>query len=183
MHAPGPAETEARHRRRSPWLWLVAAAALLLVVLVLAVVLGDEDAQQTAGGDQTSNSPTRGGQSTTDSPSPTDSPSDTGNDAADTRAEMEGFVGDYLEAVTSDRQTAFAMLTPAFQSASGGFEGYEGFWSTVADAQPLAVRANAETLQVGYTVRYQMADGGTQTDDVTLQLVRQDDTYLIDGEG
>jgi hypothetical protein len=175
--------TEPRHRRRPPWLWIGGVAALLLVVLFLALALGGEDPQPTAGEDQASGSATGGGRSSSPSSAPSGSPSDTGNDAADTRAEMEGFIGDYLGAVTADRQAAFAMLTPGFQAASGGFEGYDGFWSTVADAQPLDVQANAETLQVSYTVRYRMAEGGTQTDDVTLQLVRQDDTYLIDGEG
>jgi hypothetical protein len=37
---------------------------------------------------------------------------------------MTGFVEDYLATVTSDPKTAWAMLTPSFQAASGNYGQY-----------------------------------------------------------
>ena len=42
--------------------------------------------------------------------------------------------GDYLATVTTDPASAFAMLTPGFQQASGGIKGYRGFWDTIRTA-------------------------------------------------
>jgi hypothetical protein len=95
---------------------------------------------------------------------------------------MTQFITDYLATVTSDPEATYAMLTPEFQEASNGFDGYSGFWGTVESATPRDVQADPESLTVTYTVDYVMQDGGEQTDDVSLQLVRQDDTYLIAGE-
>jgi hypothetical protein len=95
---------------------------------------------------------------------------------------MTQFIEDYLSTVTSDPETTFAMLTPEFQKASNGFEGYSGFWGTVESATPSRITADPESLTVTYTVDYVMENGDENSDDVSLQLVRQDDTYLIAGE-
>jgi hypothetical protein len=182
--AVAPPPDEGRHRRRGmlPLLAGAAAALVLVLVVIWATTDGDEEQPASSGGTP-SETPS---ETPTESPTDTSSPSETqtteGNDAAATEREMEAFIGDYLELVTTDQDAAFAMLTPEFQAASGGIEGYTGFWSTVADATLLDASADPESLQVSYRVRYRMAEGGTQTDDVTLQLVRQDDTYLIADE-
>ena len=95
---------------------------------------------------------------------------------------MTSFITTYLSTVTSDPEATFAMLTPEFQEASNGFEGYSGFWGTVESATPSNITADPESLTVTYTVDYVMEDGRQTTDDVSLQLVRQDDSYLIAGE-
>jgi hypothetical protein len=96
---------------------------------------------------------------------------------------MEGFIDDYLSTVTRDPDTAFAMLTPGFQEASGGIEGYRGFWNTIRSARPVSFNGtDPDALTVGYTVDYVRKDGSRTRDDVSLQLSYQDGNYLIAGE-
>jgi hypothetical protein len=96
---------------------------------------------------------------------------------------MEGFIDDYLAAVTRDPEAAFAMLTPGFQEASGGIEGYRGFWETIRSARAVSFNStDPDTLTVGYTVDYVRKDGSRARDDVSLQLTFQDGDYLIAGE-
>jgi serine/threonine protein kinase len=178
---PVPTPASARPRRRS-WLpWLVGAAAVLLVGVVLVVLLQDDEQPTAGAGDQTtSQSPSPSPSGTTDQPSE-ESPTEEATQPA-TRREMTQFITDYLSTVTSDPEATYAMLTPEFQEASNGFDGYTGFWGTVESATPRDVQADPEALTVTYTVDYVMQNGQEQTDDVSLQLVRQDDTYLIAGE-
>ena len=95
---------------------------------------------------------------------------------------MESFIEDNLATVTANPRAAFAMLTPAFQQASGGLSGYQSFWNTIASAEPTSVSADPESLTVDYTVDYTREDGYTTTDEVSLQLVFEDGRYLIAGE-
>ena len=55
---------------------------------------------------------------------------------------MTSFITTYLSTVTSDPEATFAMLTPEFQEASNGFEGYSGFWGTVESATPSNITAD-----------------------------------------
>jgi eukaryotic-like serine/threonine-protein kinase len=172
----------ARERGRRPYLLPVAAglAALLVLAVILAITLGGEEETPPTASETSASS---GSSSSPSERSPSSKPSeDKGDDAAQTRRELQGFVSDYLGLVTSDRRTAFSMLTPEFQAASGGFAGYDGFWSTVAEAKLLDVQADPEELEVSYQVRYRKTDGSVMVDDVSLQLVRQDDGYLIADE-
>ena len=84
--------------------------------------------------------------------------------------------------VTSNPAQSWKRLTPQFQAESGGFDSYQGFWSTIESASPSAIRANPRDMTVSYSVTYQKAGGGTETDDVTLQLVEKNGEYLIAGE-
>lgn len=163
-------------RRLDPrWLAGVLAALLAVVVLWWLWPEGDSD-------DPTAQRPTQSQDTSTPSQSPSPSPSDTGADAADTEAAMTQFVTDYLSTVTSDQEAAFTRLTPEFQEASGGFEGYNGWWSTVRSARPRDITADPENLTVSYTVDYVMVNGRRSTESVQLELVRQDGAYLIAGE-
>jgi len=74
---------------------------------------------------------------------------------------MESFIEDYLATVTRNPRAAFAMLTPAFQQASGGLSGYQSFWNTIASAEPTSVSADPGSLTVDYTVDYTREDGST----------------------
>ena len=67
---------------------------------------------------------------------------------------MEDFLTTYLATVTSDRQAAWEMLTPAYQAASGGFGSYNGFWSTIESATPSNVTADPSAMTVTYDVAY-----------------------------
>jgi hypothetical protein len=75
------------------------------------------------------------------------------------------------------------MLTPSFQAASGGIDGYRGFWDTIESATPTTITADPASLVISYGVDYVKTDGSESTDSTSLQLVFKDGTYLIDGEG
>jgi hypothetical protein len=152
---------------------LIAGLALLLVLgLVGWAVLAGGGSSKEPSAQAPSPGPGRSGSS---SPSPQpDRP---------TAAGMETFIRDYLATVTTDPASAFAMLTPGFQQASGGIKGYRGFWDTIRSADLVSFStADPASLTVGYTVEYTRQDGSTARDDVSLQLVYQDGDYLIDGE-
>jgi hypothetical protein len=96
---------------------------------------------------------------------------------------MRTFVRDYFSTVTSDPEATYAMLTPEFQEASGGFEGYSGFWSTIESATPRAIRADPQSLTTTYTIDFVTTSGQTRTEQGRLQLEPQGDGFLIAGEG
>jgi hypothetical protein len=95
---------------------------------------------------------------------------------------MQSFIRDYLSTAASDPQSSFAMLTPSFQAASGGIQGYRGFWDTIEQATPTSITADPSSLQVSYSVDYVKTDGSRSSDSTSLQLVFKDGSYLINGE-
>ena len=95
---------------------------------------------------------------------------------------MRAFIENYLATATSDQKLSWPMLTPAFQEASGGFGSYKKFWKEQTAATLLSLSADPEGLSVEYDVRYTSKDGSRTDDNVTLTLVFEDATYLIDGE-
>jgi len=95
---------------------------------------------------------------------------------------MRTFITDYLSTATSDQHASWAMLTTGFQQESGGFGQYQGFWRTISSATPRDIRANPADLTVSYGVDYVRTDGSSTSDEVTLQLVRNGSSYLINGE-
>ena len=84
--------------------------------------------------------------------------------------------------MTTDRRATYAMLTPEFQAESGGFQGYNRFWRTIAAATPSDIEVDPEALTVSYDVAYRTVSGGSSNGSVTLQLQRTDAGYLIAGE-
>jgi hypothetical protein len=99
------------------------------------------------------------------------------------RQQMDAFITSYLTTVTSDPRAAFDQLTPEFQKASGGYQGYIGWWGQVQSAELANVDSNPSDRTVAYTVNYVMKTGRTTTSRVRLQLQRKGDEYLIAGEG
>jgi len=176
---PSAAHGAERHHRR--WGLLVSAAVLAVVAVVSADYLAGRGTPEAA-----SQTP---GTSETAAPSETSDPSATATNevqpatAKDTKAQMDAFMTRYLATVTSDPEAAFDQLTPEFQTLSGGYEGYLGFWGTVRSASLAQIDSNPSDLTVGYTVNYVMQTGRPVTQDVRLQLQRQDDGLLIAGEG
>ena len=124
---------------------LLAGLAVLLVLgLVLWAVLA-------GGGD--SRAPQPGPAHRTSGGGNTPSASSTPQVSQPTPAGMEDFIRTYLATVTSNPDTAFSMLTPGFQQASGGIGGYRGFWDTIRSADVLSFSgANPDDLTVGYAV-------------------------------
>ena len=95
---------------------------------------------------------------------------------------METFISDYLTTAAADPSASFPMLTKRFQAASGGYEGYAGFWDTIESARLVDVSADPEALTVAYTVDYVRTDGSEASGDVVLGLVFRNGEYLIDEE-
>jgi len=165
-----PVSAEVPRRRRRPvWPW--AAAVILLVAVG---VLGFLALTSGGGGND------QAGRGTSSSPgSPTSSSSSGTKDRA---AAMEDFISTYLATVTQDDHATYAMLTPAFQQASGKYGGYHGFWKDVESATPSNIQADPAAMTVSYDVDYVKRGGTTSSDHVTLQLVKNGSSFLIAGE-
>ena len=165
-----PPSAPATRRRRSPWPWLAAAVALVALLAVGYALL-------TAGGTGTP----RAGASQPPS-SPTQGSSRSSAPASGQAQAMEDFLTTYLATVTSDRKTAWQMLTPAYQDASGGFGSYSGFWGTIASATPSNVTADPAAMTVTYDVAYERHNGTRTSEHHTLQLVHEGSSYLINDQ-
>lgn len=180
--SPAARSGSARGARRPPVVALLAAGAAVVVVALLGWVV-------LAGHDSPGRSSPPSAQDTPDShsPSPSDGPSSgTSTDPAGrpTASGMQDFVEGYLATVTTAPRKAFGMLTPQFRAASGGWEGYEGFWNTIRTARVRSfTQTDPSTLTIGYVVRYTHQDGSPTTDETSLQLEYRDGRYRIAGEG
>ena len=160
-------------RRPSPTTLVLVAGAVVAAVLIGVALLTGGNGRDAA----TDAAPPAGSTSA--------EPSESGTTGAADRPTVEGitsFITTYLATAPSDPEAGFAMLTPAFQRASNGIDGYSGFWDSISSAEPLSVSARPGDLAVDYTVRYTREDGQRVQDAVTLQLTLVDGTYLIAGE-
>jgi hypothetical protein len=151
--SPGEATTRIRPRRRRRSTWLAALA------VIAAVLLGVSAVQWHLFGG--SNAPT----------------------AASTDAPIADFVKTYLATAPTDQARAFAMLTPRYQAASGGLDGYRSFWTQVDRIDTIGpiqvVSGQRPTATYDYT--YSRRNGPATTETVTLYLVPSNGSYLIDG--
>ena len=168
-----PAAPARRHGAR--WGWLAAVAVLAVAAVVAAYVWAGRGTPEALPDEQQPRS-AETSETTTGSTAPPVT-------AEDTRAQMDAFITSYLATVTSDPRAAFDRLTPEFQQASGGYEGYMGWWGRVQSASLAEVASDPSDLTVGYTVNYVMRTGERNTQRVRLQLERFDDQLLIAGEG
>ena len=96
---------------------------------------------------------------------------------------MRAFITKYLSTVTSDQHASWSMLTRQFQRTSGGFGQYQGYWRTIRSATPRDITSDPAAMTVSYGVDYVRTDGSTTSDHVTLRLVPNGSSFLIDGEG
>jgi serine/threonine protein kinase len=174
-----PAATPAR-RHGARWGWLAAAAVLAVAAVVAAYVWAGRGTPEALPDDPQPGSQQSSQQSSQATATESTSPPIT---AEDTREQMDAFITSYLATVTSNPRAAFEQLTPEFQDASGGFEGYMGWWGKVESASLAEVASDPSDLTVGYTVDYVMKSGDRNTQRVRLQLERLDDGLLIAGEG
>jgi eukaryotic-like serine/threonine-protein kinase len=171
VQPPVAAESGPSHARRRVWPWVASAAVLVVVALVAAAAyLGTRDEGTPSASDKPPpSSPTTSSHSSSATPHPT-------------AASMASFVTTYLSTVTSDQHASWRMLTPSFQKASHGFGSYQKFWRTISSATPHDISADPDAMTVSYAVDYVRTDGSTSTDQVTLQLVQDGSSYLINGE-
>ncbi|ABL81488.1 MULTISPECIES: serine/threonine-protein kinase [unclassified Nocardioides] len=176
--APPPATPSPGGRRRDrsgmlPVLAAVAAVVAIAVIGWLAYTAGT-DGQR----DGTAATPGTGQGSSGGS----QSPSGTGAPAGVTADGLESFIEDYLATVTADPKSAWGLLTPDFQAASGGFGQYNSFWKSIETADVLSAQPDPAHRRISYTVEYLRRDGSKATDDVTLLLEGTDGDYLIAAE-
>jgi serine/threonine protein kinase len=171
---PSPLPPEARPRRRH-WGWIAVAAVAAVAAIMTAYVWAGRGTPEASGDEPSESSQTSGTEESSSAPA---EPS-----PEEIRQQMDAFITSYLATVTSDPRAAFDQLTPEFQEASGGYDGYIGWWSKVQSAELASVDSNPSDRTVAYTVNYRMKTGGTSTSRVRLQLQREGDDYLIAGEG
>jgi eukaryotic-like serine/threonine-protein kinase len=178
---PATAGTASGGRRRgSRWPWVAAAAVVAAIaVIVAAALLGAREGSTPSA---TPSPATHSKASTPSSPSPSPSHSPSPSSADVEAAAMRSFITNYLSTATSDQHASWGMLTTGFQQESGGFGQYQGFWRTISSATPRDISPNPADLSVSYGVDYVKTDGSTASDEVTLQLVRNGSSYLINGE-
>ncbi|WGL51090.1 serine/threonine-protein kinase [Nocardioides sp. BP30] len=115
-------------------------------------------------------------------PSPSSDPSTSASvaPAGPTADGVRAFVSTYLATASSDPAKGFAMLTPAYQRASGGLKGYERFWGNVRKVQSVGeVVPSLDPLGVSYRYTYVLRGAGKRTEDVHLRLAYTDGQYLI----
>jgi hypothetical protein len=93
---------------------------------------------------------------------------------------IETFIRDYVAAVASDPDRAYQMLTPKFQSESGGLDHYRQFWDKATNGRVLSISADPRNLTVSYQVRFDNFDNGPGP--TVLDLKFDNGRYLIDGE-
>ncbi|MCB9519052.1 MAG: hypothetical protein H6691_09025, partial [Gemmatimonadales bacterium] len=175
--AAAAASPEEPRPRRGPATALLVAAALLVALLGVAWGVGHLGGDPGGGAASTGADPSRA----SDTPTQAES---SGTPSADepTVDDMRAFVASYLTAATSDQKASWAMLTPSFQKASGGYGQYKKFWQQQQAAELVSFSADPDNLTVEYDVRY-TRDGAHPVDHVRLQLAYAGGDYLIDGEG
>jgi len=181
--APEPRHGRPRSRRGLlVGLSVVLLAAVTVLMFLLGSRSGDEDPSAATGGPTTAGREPSGPASSA-SPSPSE-PESSATDDGPTDQGVRGFVTTYLQTAASDPESAFGMLTPEFQAASGGLDGYLGFWDGVNNLKSIdwiEPQVNGD-LGVSYRYTYVYQGLGFKTQTIHLKLVYQDGRYLVAGE-
>ncbi|WP_203335408.1 serine/threonine-protein kinase [Nocardioides limicola] len=154
----------------------LAAAALLSVLLVVLVgwwwVTGDP-----------ANAPRRIAEeiaiSTGQDAAPVVTPDPALEDVTDD--DIVEFIRAYVDAAVHNTREGYRMLTPEYQSDSGGFTGYRGWWSQFLSASVSDVRPDAEAMRVAYRIEYVRDDGSTFAEQVHLDLELRNGRLVIAG--
>jgi hypothetical protein len=145
-----------------------AVVAVLAVIGVLLIVTGGSDDPGRQAVRKASASPTEAVRPTA---------TDTTAVASPTATELEDFATTYVATAADDPAAGFALLTPAYQGRSPD---YARFWGSVRHPEILDVSADPGDMTVTYTYRYEQQGEGPREETVTLRLVRDGDTLLID---
>ena len=98
---------------------------------------------------------------------------------------MRTFVQQYIATALANPESAWQLLTPRFQqTCCGGSAGsYVGYWNTIATANLRDIQADPGAMQVGYIITWDPAgERGPEDERVTLGLVQEGESYLIDYE-
>ncbi|MDN5892522.1 MAG: protein kinase [Nocardioides sp.] len=178
-HASAAPQSGRGRRSRTP-LWAVLGVLLVVALTYGAWWLGNsgDDGSKDAGSDST-----RASQSTSPPSSPSPSSSSPTQEQTPTAEEMSTFAKDYIASAGSDPSSGYGNLTPEYQEQSGGYEGYSGFWDKVNSPRISNVSADPEAMTVSYDFDYTFQGQGPKHERVTLDLIYDDGTYLISGDG
>ncbi|WP_300644157.1 serine/threonine-protein kinase [Nocardioides sp.] len=144
-------------------LGLVAGAAVIVLAFVLGQGRGDDDPQEPT-------APAAAGpsQEAPSEPEPV------------TAEDLEQFATSYVETAVADPAAGFELLTPPYQEASQGLDGYTGFWGGVREVTGFNIRGtDAEQGTVTYEYSYVLGNGQRRTDVVELTLEQQPDGSLL----
>ncbi|NYD59430.1 serine/threonine protein kinase [Nocardioides marinisabuli] len=164
----GPATgsgTPSEGRRRGALAPLALGAAVVAVLVVIAFAVGqgrDPGGDGAAGTDPTS---TAGS-----------TPEDTGSAQPErpSAEDIEEFASGYVSTAVADPEEGFALLTPSYQRASGGLDGYTGFWGSVREVRDFEmVEADPVSGTATYDYTYRRAGVGTVSERVELTLQQQ----------
>jgi len=172
-------------RRRSPLL-VAGLLALLLLGGGIAFLLaqGDDGDPSAAPDEPTTSKPSNDEPPTKKTPDPTpeetpeETPAETPEETPDPPASSDAtaFAEDYYAALPDDTDTAWQLLTPAYQNGMGRGS-YEGFWATIDDVA-FGEAEEVEPGVVDVTITY-TTDGSSQTEVRRLYLVEQGGGLLI----
>jgi serine/threonine protein kinase len=96
-----------------------------------------------------------------------------------TGGSAEQFVRSYYSALPSNTRSAWAALSPSFQSRIGGYDQYRGFWSTISSVSVGGVKpAGSDAVDVSLT--YTSNNARVDREVRRLYLVRSGTRYVID---
>ncbi|KQU69499.1 serine/threonine-protein kinase [Phycicoccus sp. Root101] len=191
-------------RRRSPLVPILVALAVLGVV-ALAYLLtrpngtGSDTATtppvtttapavtKTPSKSTSSSSSSTSSTSTTSSTTTTQTPSTTTTTTtkAPDNAGLATFIKSYYADVTkkNKRDQTFAELTPAYQSTTGGRDGYETFWSTIKSVDVGQTQADASVGTVIVQLTFHKEDGSDSQETHRITVEPKGDSWLISGDG
>ena len=158
---PSASESTNGARRRpllAPLLVLAAVVALVVIVIGVRALSGGAG----TGGDTTASGGSSGGTGTSDGATSATTPSS---------AAVEAFARSYVETAASDPEKAYDLLTPAYQQASGGLDGYLSFWSRVVKVESIDdITADPTGRTVSYRYAYVLKGRGRVSENVRLVL-------------
>lgn len=162
--APVTGSPHRRRRRTVPvLLGLLAGAAVIVLAFVLGQGSGDDDPREPAA--PAAADPSQGAPA---EPEPV------------TDEDLEQFATSYVETAVADPEAGFALLTPPYQEASRGLDGYTGFWGGVREVTGFSIRGtDTEQSTVTYEYSYVLGNGQRRTDVVELTLEQQPDGSLL----
>lgn len=165
--APTTAPSSGGRNRALPVL-LGLGFGVLVVVLAFAIGQGrDPGSDQQAG-------PGNGAATSAGAPSDDAGPEEV------TDADLEEFASSYVTTAADDPGAGFDLLTPDYQDASNGIDGYRGFWGGVAEIVDVSVDSTDPAgPSVTYTYTYRLENGQQRTETVELLLEQQEDGALL----
>ena len=95
---------------------------------------------------------------------------------------LANFVNSYYATVTTNRNAAWAQLSPTMQAFARGRNGYEGFWQTVTSVRVNQVQPNASASSAVVNLTYTMRNGSTRTETHNFAFVKNGAGYLIQSD-